>query len=148
MANPGIAPPVPGTPVGDFRAVAADTQYVPLDPPVSGQGDYTYWSDASIESFIALGKGSTFRALGYAIMEQATQAARESESVVDHDLRIDLTKKAADLREQAAFYFAEADMEDLSGEDAFTVVRIGGGCGKCPPELAGHYACQHCGWRW
>lgn len=148
MSNPGAFPVDPSTPVGRFRVAYPDKNSVPLDPVVSGQQDYEKFSDMEIEGFLALGGGSTLRAIGYALLQKASSAAEESSVVKDYDLSIDLTKKAADLREQAAEYFALADQQDSAGEDAFTVVRIGGRCGKCPPELAGHYACQHCGWRW
>lgn len=146
--NPGVAPPDPNTPVGQFRASYSDMQYEEYDPAVPGFGNYQKFSDSAIEAFLALGNGSVLRAIGYALLQKANTAAEESESVRDYDLSIDLTKKAADLREQAAEYFALADQQDSAGEDAFTVVQVGRRCGKCPPELAGHYACQHCGWRW
>lgn len=148
MSNPGVYPLDPSTPVGQFRVAYPDKNSVPLDPPVVGQQDYEKFSDLDIEGFLALGGSSILRAIGYALLQKASAAAEESSVVKDYDLSIDLTKKAADLREQAAEYFALADQQDSAGEDAFTVVRIGGRCGKCPPELAGHYACQHCGWRW
>lgn len=148
MSNPGVYPLDPSTPVGQFRVAYPDKNSVPLDPVVSGQQDYEKFSDLEIEGFLALGGGSILRAIGYVLLQKASAAAEESSVVRDYDLSIDLTKKAADLREQAAEYFALADQQDSAGEDAFTVVRIGGRCGKCPPELAGHYACQHCGWRW
>lgn len=135
QGNPGVAPPDPTTPVGQFRASYPDTVYEEYDPPQSGFGNYQKFSDASIEAFLALGGGSVLRAMGYALLQRANTAAEESESIADYDLKIDLTKKANDLREQAAEYFALADQSDLSGEDAFVPFNLGGR-GEFIPELA------------
>lgn len=134
MSNPGAYPIDPTSDVGKFRAMYPDTNSVPFDPPVSGQADYENFSDLEIEAFILAGGGSVFRALGLAALSQAGQASRESASIADHDLRIDVTKRATDLRAQAQFWFDAADAEDASAEDAFILTEMGRS-GDFIPEL-------------
>ena len=112
MANIGVAPPDPTTLVGQFRIVYGDSEFIELDPPVPGQGEYSELSDAEIESFLAQGRDSVTRAIGFYYLALAGQAAKQSMSVADYDLRVDLTKRAGDLREQAQYYFRQADEED------------------------------------
>lgn len=112
MANIGVAPPDPTTLVGQFRIIYGDSDFTELDPPVSGQGEYSELSDTEIESFLTMGRDSVIRAIGFYYLALAGQAAKKSTSVTDYDLRVDLTKRAGDLREQAQYYFRQADEED------------------------------------
>ncbi len=127
MPNPGVYPLDPTSNVGKFRLLYGDTVSVPLVPPVAGQQDYTTFSDAEIEQFLASGGDSINRSVGYAYLQAAGVAAFSSKSVKDYDLAVDLTKRAEDLRKMAQFYF------DLAGEDdamtgaaeAFLIVNTG-----------------------
>lgn len=127
MANKGIAPPDMDTNVGQLRVVLGDLDYSPLDPPETGFGNYVKWSDAELTGFLAMtGAGedqSILRAAGYAFLQLAASAALESKSVRDHDLQIDLTKRAADLRAIAQMYFTQADdLDDSNGSgDIFDI---------------------------
>lgn len=121
----GIAPPDFSTPVGLFRAELPDVNYTELTPPESGYGAYEEMSDTEIEGLIAAAGGSYLRALGKYYLILAGQSAKTSASIKDYDLAIDETKRSADLRSIAAYYFGLADDEDNSGEDAFTIVPTG-----------------------
>ena len=135
MSNPGVYPLDPATPVGQFRLLTGDTQSVPLDPPVSGQQDYEKFSDAEIEGYLAAGGDSIPRAIGFAYLYLASQAAMESKSIRDFDLQVDLTKRAADLRAIAQMWFDRGDDDDLSSaEEAFEIVPTGRRHGGFVPE--------------
>lgn len=133
--NRGVAPLDPSTPVGRFRILYGDTSYVPLDPPVPGMGSYQELSDDEIEGFITQGSDSIPRGIGYLYIALAGQAAKQSKVVQDQDLRIDLTKRAADLRAIADVWFGSADNDDLvSAEEAFEIVPTGHRYGGTIPE--------------
>lgn len=135
MVNQGVAPPDPTSDVGKFRFLYGDTAYVALTPPETGYGDYAELSDAEIEAFLAAGSGSVTRAIGVYYMQLSGQAAKVAESVKDHDLSIDETKRAGDLRQTAMMWFSRADDDDLGLSDAFEVVGVGQSC-EIVPELS------------
>lgn len=137
MTNKGIAPPDPATEVGRFRFLIDDTEYTELDPPEAGQGSYEQFSDADIEAFLMMGDESVNRAMGYAYLRLASEAARESKTVKDFDLSVDLTKRSADLRAIAALWFDRADGEDADEFDIVDVFAIGRRDGhRMDPEAA------------
>jgi hypothetical protein len=135
MTNRGIAPLDPSSDVGKVRLLVGDTVYTALVPPEVGYGDYTNFSDDEIEAFLTAGGDSTMRAAGFAYMQLAATAAMESVSIADYDLKVDLTKRAGDLRAMAEFYFEQADQIDGASEDAFIIVPTGQR-DDCWPELA------------
>lgn len=137
--QPGAYPPDFNSPVGQFRALAGDLEAEQYDPPVEGIRNYAKFSDAEIEAFLVQADGSPSRAMGYLYLRLASEAATESKSIKDHDLSVDLTKRAGDLREIAAIWFGRADSEDESaGEDAMVIVPVGTSSRHCRPELAAH----------
>lgn len=138
--NPGVHPLDPDTKVGQFRLVYGDTQSEPYDPVEAGFQNYSELSDAEIEIFLTRGDDSVNRAIGSYYMRLSGDAAKQSIRAQDYDLVADLTKRAADLRATAAWWFDQADAEDASGEDAFIIVPTGSRCEPWP-ELAAHPAC-------
>lgn len=108
MANPGVAPLDPTSEVGKFRLMIGDTEYVPLDPPEPGFGDYTLFSDAEIEVFLEQGEGPE-EAAYFAYLQLAGSAALEAKSVKDFDLQVDLSKRAQELRLIAQMWRDRAD---------------------------------------
>ena len=146
MANPGAFPVDPTSPVGVVRSILGDTISQPLDPPVSGQEDFRLFSDMEIEAFLAQAAGSPVRASGWAYLSLAGAASHEAYLAKDYDLQYDGRQKAAQFREQASYYFSLADIEDASGEDAFTIVPTGADC-SCGAELAANQwgYCGRCG---
>jgi len=136
MVNRGVTPPDFESPVGLFRASYPDLTYVALDPPEAGYGDYVELSDLEIEGFLALGGGSINRGIGHYYIQLSGQAALRSKSLKDYDLAVDLTKRAADLRATAQFYFGLADDEDaLAGDgDWLEIVPTGQSNGGVIPE--------------
>lgn len=111
--NPGVAPLDPTTPVGQVRLNLGDTEYVPLDPAVEGQGSYNSFSDAAIEAFLTAGRDSVLRATGRAVHQLALFAAmEESRSIKTDDLSIGESKRAHNLRLLAQDWFDRADADD------------------------------------
>ena len=133
--HPGAWPLDPTTPVGKFRILYGDTDSKPYDPPVPGIQNYQELSDAEIGGFISQGSDSIPRGIGYLYIAMAGQAAKQSKVVQDQDLRIDLTKRAADLRAIADVWFGSADNDDLvNAEGAFEIVPTGRHSGGVIPE--------------
>ena len=118
--NPGVYPIDPLTTTGQFRMLFGDVTSVAYDPVETGFQNYTNYSDAEIEQFLLQGNDSISRAIGYAYSQAAGAAAMQSKSIADYDLRVDLTKRAEDLRKMAEFWFDKAKDEDaLTGADEF-----------------------------
>lgn len=135
--HPGVWPLDPTTPVGKFRILYGDTESEPYTPVEPGFQNYEELSDAEIQGFISQGGDSTNRGIGYLYLAMAGQAAKESRSVKDYDLQVDLTKRAADLRAIAQMWFDQgADEDVISGEDAFEIVNTGTSCGGVIPEAS------------
>ena len=141
--NDGLVPLDPATPVGQFRIMVGDTTAEAYDPPVAGRGNYAMFSDLEIEGFIAAAGDNLYRAVGFSYLTLAGQAARESKSVKDFDLSIDLTKRATDLRLIADTWFVRADDQDAYLEDAFFIAPLGDVCDPIPEGMMprwGRYA--------
>ena len=133
--NPGEYPVDRASNVGQFRALVGDLNSTPYNPVEPGFQNFEKFSDAEIEAYISQG-GSVTRGIGYAYLYLAAQAAKESISVGDYDLKIDKTKRAADLRAIAEFWFKRADDDDIAtAEDAFEIVPTGTSSGEFIPEL-------------
>lgn len=130
--NEGIAPPDYNSEVGKVRATLGDTAYEPLDPAQAGKGDYALFSDAEIETFINVG-GSFEGAVALGYNSLATSAALEAKSVKDHDLSVDLTKRASELRALASMWDDKARAISSDIFETFDVVAEGD---TCYPELA------------
>lgn len=134
--NPGAFPVDLTSPVGQFRALIGDLNSTAYDPAVPGFQNFTMFSDAEVEAYIAQGEGVT-RAIGFAYLYLAGQAALESVSIKDYDLMIDKTKRATDLRVIAQAWFDRADTEDVSSaEEGFEIVTTGTDSGEFIAELA------------
>lgn len=135
--NPGEYPVDLTSNVGRFRALTGDLNSTAYDPVEPGYQNFEKFSDAEIEAYLEQGGDSINRAIGFAYLYLAGQAAMESQSVKDYDLQIDNTKRAADLRAIAQFWFDQADSEDvISGEEAFEIVPTGTRSGPFIPEGA------------
>lgn len=124
MDNPGLYPLDPSSEVGKFRLASGDTNSVPYDPVRPSEQNYTFLSDDEITQFLAMSDDSIPGAIGYWYLQLAGAAALESKSIADHDLRVDSTKRAADLRAQAEYWFNLGGIS-LSGEEAFDIVPTG-----------------------
>lgn len=134
--NPGIAPLDANTEVGQFRLLFGDTQYSEYTPVVTGIGNYETFSDAEIQAFLAQSPGNMLRSVGFAYMQLAGAAAHVAKSVKDYDLSVDLTKRPAEYRALAQFWFDRADEADdaAGGSDFFDVFDLGTDALEIIPE--------------
>jgi uncharacterized protein YfiM (DUF2279 family) len=135
QGHPGVYPVDGTTDVGAFRILYGDVNSTPYEPVEPGYQSYDELSDAEIEAFLAQGGGSVTRSIAYLYLSLAGDAAKQSMSIQDHDLRVDLSKRAADLRALAEFWFGREDA-DGAVEDAFQIVPTGTGHGDFIPEAA------------
>lgn len=133
--NPGEYPVDLASNVGRFRALVGDLNSTPYDPVEPGFQNFEKFSDAEIEAYLVQGGDSINRAIGFAYLYLAGQAALQSASVKDYDLTIDETKRAADLRAIAQFWFDQADGDDgIAAEESFEIVPTGTRRGAFIPE--------------
>ena len=111
MANAGIAPLDSTTNIGITRALITDTQFVALNPVVAGQGNYSWFSDVEIASFLAVGANNPLMATGFAFLALAGQVAANEANVdvQSLDFKVTSSKRAADLRADAQVWFSMAN---------------------------------------
>lgn len=146
MVNRGVAPFDPSSAIGQFRVLYPDVTYVALDPAEPGYGNYAELSDDEITALLVGGNDSVKRAIGNYYAQLAGQAAKESASIADYDLKIDTTKRSADLLKLAQLWWGLADEDDSAAgtSDVFDVFQVVGQGACCTPEGA---ARPYCGCR-
>lgn len=133
--NPGAVPIDLASDLGRFRALVGDLNSTPYSPVEPGFQNFEKFSDSEIEAYLATSGNSVPGAIGYAYLYLAGQAALQSSSVRDYDLQIDETKRAADLRAIAQFWFDQAGDEDVIGaEEGFEIVPTGTSSGDLIAE--------------
>lgn len=123
MANPGVFPIDPSTPVGQVRLFIGDVTARPLSPTVEGQASFDWFSDAELAQFLVSADGSVQRACGYAILQLATGAAlKDGRAIKTDDLSVGASTKGASLLAVAQAFFAEADAADEGDSSGFLIV--------------------------
>lgn len=133
--NPGAWPVDLTSPVGQFRALTGDLNGVAYIPDEPGYRAFEKFSDAEIEAYITQANDSIARAIGLSFIYLAGQAAVASKEIRDYDLLVNTTKRAADLRAIAQFWFDQADGDDgISAEEGFEIVPTGTSGGGFIPE--------------
>lgn len=117
MPGVGNTPPDYSAPIGQFRLLAQDTNFVDLIPASPGSGTFDLFGDDEISGYLAMYQGySMYRAVGAAYTGLAARAAMSAKMVKDYDLQVDLTKRAASLQAIADAMLERAEREDqLSG---------------------------------
>lgn len=111
--NPGEYPLDPTSATGQFRLVYGDTHSTAYDPVEPGYQNYDELSDEEIEGYLLAGGDSTARAIGYYYLRLSGKAALASKSIKDYDLQVDTSKRASQLADIAAQWFARADEDDI-----------------------------------
>lgn len=144
MPNIGIAPPDFDSLTGQVRAILGDTAFTvveptPPDTEPTGLGEYTYFGDSELDTFLVATDDSLEGALALAYNSMATSAALEAVSIADFDLKIDKTKRSSELRALAAMWQGKADALTA---DIFEVFDISGR--RCRCELAEGVSCRGC----
>jgi hypothetical protein len=117
MTNVGVVPVDSTTLIGQVRSLIGDTQYIALVPALAGFGDFSYFSDGDILSFIGTGLPNIKRAVGNAFLQLSVSTSLASVNMATNDLKVANDKRAADIRLAADAYFAQADSDDLHGRN-------------------------------
>lgn len=132
--NPGVWPVDFNSPEGSMRLAVGDFSGTPYGDENPGLANFTYFSDEALRAILC-NSDSRNRAIGQAFLYLAGEAAKESTSVKDYDLQVDLTKRAADLRATAQVWFDRAALEDADDlSEAFEIVPTGTRSGGFIPE--------------
>lgn len=136
MENPGIAPPDPNTDIGQLRYLIPDSSYTELVPPVSGQGDYEWFSDAALGVFLAQSDNDVDAAAIIAWRQMGDYYAAQSASIQTDDLKV------SELWRRAQFFYDKANRaEESAAADVFALAPLGS-TKKCHhAELAGFWGC-------
>jgi hypothetical protein len=121
MANPGVSPLDPATPVGQLRSLVGDTEATPLDPPIDGEGSYAIWSDVALEAALGLAGDSVYRAASNLYFTLAAEYAQSGRSIKTDDLSIDTKGRAGSLIEIARSWASAANQADAA-DDFFEIV--------------------------
>jgi len=128
MANRGVAPLDPDTPVGRLRALLRDTEYAPLDPDEPGYGDYEIFSDVDLEAFLIETHENVLRAAARATTSLALEYSSAGLSIKTDDLAVDLRTRGKDLLAVARSFVEDADAQDAAeAMDFFEIVPTGKG---------------------
>lgn len=127
MAGEGVAPLDPSTSVGQVRAHIGDTNFAPLDPPVTGMGHYEWRSDGEILAALATASDSVPRAVGMLMLGLARDFAARGRAIKTDDLSMDSRQRGPDFLSIAQAWLAQADAEDarLAG-DIFEIAPFAG----------------------
>lgn len=137
--NSGVAPPDYSTLVGTFRALIGDTDWVELDPPEAGSGEYDWYSDEHIEGLLAAYSDNVLRAAAQALRTIAVSQALLLKKWSADDLSVDGAAIADQLRRVAQAMDIQAGVAD--GATDFVIIS-NFPTGENPFELAEGY------WPW
>lgn len=119
MSNLGVAPPDHATLVGQTRALIGDVNY---SSTAGETGEYDYFSDGEILSFLTAGGDNPVRATGYAYRQLAASQTLLGAKINTDDLGVDTTKRGSDLLAISKSYFDEADAADAAVAGDFDIV--------------------------
>lgn len=134
MAGEGVAPLDPSTSVGQVRAHIGDTNFTPLEPPVTGMGLYEWMSDAEIQAMLNTASDSVARATGYAMLGLSRDFAARGRSIKTDDLSMDSRGRGSDFLSIAQSWLQQADADDArSAGDIFEIAPFGGRRGQGYP---------------
>lgn len=127
MANIGITPPAPESPVGALRLLVGDFASIPLDPDQEGLGDYSVWSDAALSVALASAMGNAYRAAWSLYIGLAAEYMQSSRSIKTDDLAIDTRGRGSDLLRVAQSFLDEATaIESATADEAFAIIPFAG----------------------
>lgn len=141
--NPGIAPPVAGTDIYDLRYLIPDYNYIPLDPPVVGQGSYTWFPDVQLAVYLDRAGNDVDKAAVYAWRAIGDYYASQSVSIKTDDLSV------SEPWRRAQFFYDRADKAEASfNADIFVMAPVGESCSCSCHELAESGYCGSCACAW
>lgn len=138
MSTLGVYPLDPDTPVGEFRLLSGDSEGTPIEPPTPPvEANYAIWSDAEIEAFLAISRGSVARAISIGYSHLMAQSS-STEQIRTDDLNI-TSKELAKWQAMVDLWASIADQEDQRDVDDFAEIYDTRGINapaKCWPEAS------------
>lgn len=120
MPNVGISPPDFASERGQVRMLLGDTDAVALVPPVAGQGEYSWFSDAEIDAMLILYGGNVWRSAARFLITIAGSQALLLKKWSADDLSVDGAAISEALRKLAFQLGEEADRLDTM-DDIFII---------------------------
>lgn len=135
MSNRGLRVIDPSTDLGSLRLQVGDTNFTEFDPVDDDYVNYDYFSDYTLEAFIASADDSLTRATGFAYRSLAGILTLSAVSITTDDLRIDTLGRAKLMRELANEWISQAaDEDDAAASDIFDVIPFAGAYRSTHPE--------------
>ena len=114
MVNEGVTPPDYGSTVGQVRVLIGDTDAIDLVPPVTGQGEYSWYSDDELMGLLTVFSDNVRRAAAQALRTVAASQALLLKKWSADDLSVDGARVAQVLRELADSLDEQADNADAA----------------------------------
>lgn len=138
--NVGVTPPNYSTIAGNVRVLVGDTTPEPLETPVSGQGQYAWYSDTELEALGNLLGSNPKRVAIWVLSQVGMSQALLLKKWKSEDLEVDGPAIMRGIEATLKRLSAEVDKEDdVGGEAEFFGVYGGVGSGGIrvayPPEI-------------
>jgi len=116
--NVGVTPPDYNTIAGNVRVLVGDTTPAPLGTPVSGQGQYAWYSDAELEALGDLLGSNPKRVAIWVLSQVSMSQALMLKKWTSEDLAVDGPAITRAMEATLKRLSAEIDKEDVAGGDA------------------------------
>lgn len=116
--NVGLFPPDYETLAGKVRVLVGDTDAAPLETPVTGQGQYAWYSDAELEVLGSMNNMNPKRVAIWVLSQVAMSQALILKKWTSEDLQVDGPAIARGIEATLKRLAAEVDKEDTLGGDA------------------------------
>lgn len=124
--NVGIAPPDKATNVGKMRFALGDSEWIDLDPPQVGLGQYQLFSDAELETFLELADNNIARAIAMAYRQIGASWASSGATVKTDDLTYSAKDSVGNWVNLASYWDKVADDQDeRAANNFFDLVDLG-----------------------
>lgn len=141
MANEGVAPPDYSTLAGQVRVLVGDTDAKPLDPDVTGMGEYAWYSDEELDALGAQFGNNPKRVAIWVLSQVAISQAMLLKKWTSEDLQVDGPAIARGIEATLKRLAAEVDKEVAAGgEEEFF------GYYPLPEYQSGVYSPTHGNW--
>lgn len=118
MANEGVTPIDPDTLAGQVRVLIGDTNPAALTPPVSGQGEYAWYSDAELEVLGDLFASNPKRVAIWVLSQVGLSQALLLKKWTSEDLQVDGPAIMKGIEATLKRLSAEVAREDVLGGEA------------------------------
>jgi hypothetical protein len=136
--NIGAVPPVYDTLAGKVRVLVGDTTAAPLTAPVTGQGQYAWYSDEELEVLGEMNGGNPKRVAIWVLSQVSISMAMLLKKWTSEDLQVDGPAITRGIENTLKRLSAEVDKEEAAGaEESFDLY----GCSDdgvyvaYPPEI-------------